>query len=252
MRNIREGESVNQRLSFLPGVDNSAAPNQRNLETDLDAANKLYAQNKFAEAATAVEKLIQGGSVSPALYFKLGNAHFKSGQIGRAVAAYQQAAVLSPRDPDIRANLQFARNQVQGPTVRPGFFQRALGTLSLNEWTWLGVASLWITFGLLILRQLKPNLTPALRIWILLAALTTLALGAGTGAALAVNPAGHIVVVTTRETTVRNSPFEESPAVFTVNDGAELRVVDHKNDWVQVMDGAKRFGWLKREVVFSL
>src|SRR5512137_1502266 len=59
-----------------------------------DAANRLYAQNKYSEAAAGYEQLIAAGSVSPALYFNLGNANFKSGQIGRALAAYRQAEAL--------------------------------------------------------------------------------------------------------------------------------------------------------------
>ena len=74
-----------------------------------DTANKLYEEGKFAEAAAAYESLVQSRQVSAALYFNLGNAWFKSGQIGRAIAAYRQAEQMTPRDPDLRANLQFAR-----------------------------------------------------------------------------------------------------------------------------------------------
>jgi tetratricopeptide (TPR) repeat protein len=221
------------------------------IEIDFDAANKLYAQNKFTEAAAAYQKLIEAGRVSPALYFNQGNAFFKSGQIGRAIAAYQQAAALTPRDPDIRANLQFARNQVQGPTVRTSILQRALGTLNLNEWAGLCVAGVWLTFGLLILGQLRPALAPALRNWTVIAALGALAGGVGAVVAFSNNPMRNTVIVTTHETTVRSSPFDESPAAFTANDGAELRVEDRKGDWLQVTDGIRRVGWVKRSAVVS-
>src|ERR1041385_7273277 len=52
-----------------------------------EAANKLYYEANFTNAAAAYEKLIQSGQGSPALYFNLGNAWFKSGQLGRAIAA---------------------------------------------------------------------------------------------------------------------------------------------------------------------
>ena len=93
------------------------ADNVVSIDAQFDAANKLFAQSKFADAATAYEHIIAAGSVSSALYFNLGNAHFKAGQLGRAIAAYRQAEELSPRDPDVRANVQFARNQVQGPRL---------------------------------------------------------------------------------------------------------------------------------------
>ncbi len=75
------------------------------------SANKLYEENKFAEAASAYQKLVESGKASSALFFNLGNALFKAGQIGRAIVAYREAEQLAPRDPDVRANLQFARNQ---------------------------------------------------------------------------------------------------------------------------------------------
>ena len=98
----------------------------------------MYAEGKFAEAATGYEKILQTGRVSPALYFNYGNAEFKSGNLGRAIAAYQRAARLAPHDAEVRANLDFARNQVSGPTQRESRWPRIagwLGALSLNEWT---------------------------------------------------------------------------------------------------------------------
>ena len=216
-------------------------------ETSFDSANRLYEQGKFAEAAAAYDQLRQAGRISPALYFNLGNACFKSGQIGHAVAAYRQAEKLTPRDPDIRANLQFAQNQVQGPTLRARFWQRGLGSLSLNEWTTLAALALWVTFGLLIARQIKPALTDSLRVWTWLAGSTLLALGVCLALAFTQHPTRHTAIVTTSEATVRNGPFDESPAAFTARDGAELRVLDQKNDWLQVTDGTRRIGWLKRD-----
>src|SRR5689334_7524861 len=102
---------------------------------DFDAANRLYEQGKFPEAAAAYEKIAQSGPASAAVYFNLGNARFKSGEAGRAVAAYREAERLAPRDPEVRANLQFVRNQVQGPTLKPRFAERWFGRLTVNEWT---------------------------------------------------------------------------------------------------------------------
>jgi tetratricopeptide (TPR) repeat protein len=214
-----------------------------------DAANRLYAQNKFPEAAAGYEQLIAAGSVAPALYFNLGNASFKSGQIGRAIAAYRQAGALTPRDPDVRANLQFARAQVSGPTLRANLLQRALGTLSLNEWTGLSAVALWITFVLLAWRQIRPPLATALRNWTWLAGAVALTLCVTVALAYLQDPARNSVIVAARETTVRNGPFDESPGAFTANDGAELRLLDRKDDWLQVTDGTRRIGWVKRDAV---
>lgn len=224
----------------LPAEDSSAA---------FDAANRLYAQNKFSEAAAGYEQLLTSGSISPALYFNLGNARFKSGEIGRAIMAYRQAETLTPRDPDVRANLKFARAQVTGPTLRASFLQQTLGTLSLNEWTGSSTVALWVTFSLLAWRQIRPSFAPALRNWTLLAATVALTLCVATALAFWQNPARDSVIVSAREATIRNGPFEESPSAFTANDGAEFLLLDRKDDWLQVTDGTRRIGWLKRDAV---
>jgi tetratricopeptide (TPR) repeat protein len=214
--------------------------------SSFESANRLYEERKFAEAAAVYEKILDTGQVSPALYFNLGNTFFKSGKNGRAILAYRQAAQLAPRDPDVRANLQFVRNQVEGPTLRNTRWQRALGTLSLDEWAALNGAGLWLTFGLLAAAQLRPAWKSALRNVTPIAGGATLLLAACLFSALSNNGSARIIVVTATEVTVRNGPLEESQSAFSAHDGAELQVLDHKDDWLQVSDGTRRIGWLKR------
>ena len=96
--------------------------------TDFSTANKLYAEGKFADAANTYENILKTGAQSPALLFNDANAEFKAGNLGRAITAYRRAALLAPRDTEIRANLQFVRNQVQGPAVRKGALVPHCGT----------------------------------------------------------------------------------------------------------------------------
>jgi tetratricopeptide (TPR) repeat protein len=217
-----------------------------------DAANRLYEEAKFSEAAAAYERLLQGGAVSEALYFNWGNAQFKAGHIGRAIAAYRQAEDLAPRDPDLRANLKFAREQVQGPTLRPGWRERLLGTLSLNEGSLLAAVALWFWLLLLVARQVKPSLRPPLRHLTLATALLTMLLGATLGLNLRARLSDQTAIVIANDVAVRNGPFEESPTAFTVRDGAELRVLDRKDDWLQVSADARRVGWTARRNVLVM
>jgi len=217
------------------------------IESAFDTANKLYAENKFTDAAAAYEKLTTAGTISPALYFNLGNAQFKAGQMGLAIAAYRRAETLAPRDPDLSANLRFARNQVQGPTIKSSAWQRWLGTMSVNEWTWLCVAGMWITFGLLIARQIKPSLAPALGNWTWLTTGSTAILCVCLALAFSQVDGQQVAIVKVADATIRNSPLDQSPSTFTAHDGAELRVLDSKDDWLQVTDDTRRIGWLKRD-----
>ena len=205
--------------------------------TAFESANKLYEEGKFTEAAAAYPKLLQSGQSSAALYFNLGNAFFKSGQIGRAIAAYRLAEQITPRDPDVRANLQFARNQTQGPTLAPSRWQRWLGRLTLNEWTVLAACALWLWLLLLAILQWRPALKPVLRAYVLCLAIATGLLCACVAATLHETRFTRVAVVITPDATVRYGPLAESPTSFTVNDGAELQVLDQKDEWLQVSAG---------------
>jgi tetratricopeptide (TPR) repeat protein len=215
--------------------------------TEFSAANDLYAQGKFADAAAAYQKAVQSGTVSAALYFNLGNAWFKSGQPGRALAAYREAQRLAPRDSDVRANLQFIRNQVQGPTMSPGALERTLGTLSVNEWTALTLLPFWICLLLLVAIQLRPAWQPALRGYAWASGIATVVLALCLAGALSATST-HRAVVVANEAQVRYGPLENSDNAITVHDGAEVNVLDHKDDWVLVSVG-DRNGWLKRDQV---
>jgi tetratricopeptide (TPR) repeat protein len=214
-----------------------------------EAANKLFYASKFPEAVAAYENILYSGQRSVALYFNLGNAYFKNGQIGKAIAVYREAERLTPRDPDVRANLQFARNQIQGPTLAPGHAQRVLGKLTLNEWTLLAAAALWLCFVILALREWRPNLKRSLRLYLFASALATVLLFACVAISWRESRSTRTAIALGRDVPVRRGPLEDASASFTVHDGAELRIVDQNNEWLQVTTDPSRIGWLRRDQV---
>lgn len=212
--------------------------------TDFSSANKYYAEGKFPEAASAYDKILQTGRQSPALWFNYAGAEFKCGHLGLAIAAYQRAALLAPRDPEIRANLQFVRNQVKGPTVRASRWQSWLGALTLNEGTVLTVALFWLLCGLLITRQLRPALIPKLKAATRLLAVVLIFSASVLGLQAANHFNAQTAVVIADGAVARSGPFDEAQSAFTAHDGAELPVLDRHGDWIQVADGAGQTGWL--------
>jgi tetratricopeptide (TPR) repeat protein len=219
---------------------------------EFNTANKLYAEGKFPEAAGAYEKILQSGEVSPALYFNYGNAEFKSGNLGRAIAAYRRAAQLAPRDAEVQANLDFARNQVQGPVLRETLWPRLarrLDVLTLNEWTGFTAVTLWLMFSLLAARQIRPALKAALGGLTRVVVAATILCCACLGVKAAVHFSKPIAVVVAPNAIARSGPFDEAQNAFTGHDGAELAVLDQKNDWWEVTDGSGRIGWLPQKEV---
>ena len=217
-----------------------------------DDANRFYEQGKYREAVVAYEALQTAGTRSAALWFNLGNAHFKAGHVGNAIAAYRRAEQLTPRDADVRANLEFARRQVSGPTLHSGWPQRIAATLTTNEWTVLAILPIWSWFALMIAGQFKPGWRPALRRWTWASGVCGLLAGGTLVLVLQQRLNEQTLVVNSRDTVVRAGPFEESPSAFTAADGAEFARHDAKGDWYQISDGNKPLGWLKTNAVVAV
>jgi uncharacterized protein YgiM (DUF1202 family) len=56
-------------------------------------------------------------------------------------------------------------------------------------------------------------------------------------------------VVIAGNVTARSGPFDDAQSAFTARDGAELSVLDRRDGWVQVADGAGKSGWLSTKQV---
>jgi tetratricopeptide (TPR) repeat protein len=221
-------------------------------EPDFESANRLYEKGDYAGAATAYQSLFQTGRASPALLFNLGNAYFKNGQVGKAIAAYRQAEELAPRDPDIRANLNFARGTVPGNTLRVSPLQRALRAVTLNEIGKFTALTVWALFLLLAAAQWRPDLKPSLRAFTISATILAVLASAWLAQALLDRASNRVAVVIAPTSAVRFGPLEESQISFNVRDGNELRVLSQKDRWLQVADPSNRTGWIPTNDIFRL
>ncbi len=122
----------------------------------VNAANALVEAGNTVEAIEIYESLLDRGAYDSSLFYNLGNAHMVGGQPAAAVPYYERAAALSPRDAEIRANLELAVAQAPtAQTVEPtGPLALAAGLtsswLSLDE-TAVLVAVLWFAVAILLL-----------------------------------------------------------------------------------------------------
>jgi tetratricopeptide (TPR) repeat protein len=217
---------------------------------NFDAANRLYEEGKFAEAAAAYGRLIDSGAASASVYFNRGNAFFRLGQTGRAIVCYRQAEQLAPRDRELRANLQIARTKARGgtPYAAPRW-RSLLGVLTLNEWALLTAAGAWALFIFLALMQWRVDLRAMLQKYAITAGAVVLIAGICLIVKLNADYFVQTAVVVIGETDVRNGPLDESLALFKVRDGAELEILDRKDGWLQVADAAQRTGWVRQDQI---
>jgi hypothetical protein len=209
----------------------------------------------YREAATLYAELA-GRTPNGRVLYDLGNARFRAGELGRAIAAYRRAERLLPRHRPTRANLAYARDLAPGggpgrephPAAAAFFFWHY--AMSLAETEAVAVLVFLALLGLLAARsfaaeeRLRRRLaTPAVAAGVLFAifALSSLAKLA--------DSAGGEGVIVAAEARVRSEPSGRAVDLFTLREGAEVRVATRSGGWTRVTAGADRRGWVESRAV---
>ena len=114
---------------------------------DMQHAEDLYRQGRFAAALGEYEELLQTYPNNPHLYYNIGNCYFKMGTLGLAAANYYRAFRLAPRDEDTRHNLTLVL-QSSGerfvPAGMPEILHKAFFGVTLSELKGIFFVSLWL------------------------------------------------------------------------------------------------------------
>ena len=166
------------------GEDLAAEPGtrQRTFIRALEMFDAAKTPHDYRESAALLESLLADGFHNGAVYYNLGNAYFRAGEYGRAIAAYRKAKPFRPRDPYLEANLRQALSVAPGrlPEPPPPWWTHVL------FWSgWLSFPAKAYTRSPLICwrlwRRARPRSATAAGYWIsaVLVALPVLAVDAG-------------------------------------------------------------------------
>jgi hypothetical protein len=229
-------------------------------------AAALYDAGHYDQAVLRYESLRGAGLASANLYFNLGNACFKAGQLGRAVLHYERARRLEPRDPDILGNLRFARNESRSPDAKAtGFWIWAAALrdyLTTGEWTLMATAGYWLAAAAVIASLWLPS-TPqwaGAKRWLRAPALAFAMLAvigsAGLGAKAAVETGSPAAIVVVKEVVVRFAPVDDAPRHFTAYEGQKLWITGERESsivgvtgWLEVERADGNKGWVPANTV---
>jgi len=224
----------------------------------VNAANRLYQAGNYDDTTRIYEQLLAQGIEDSTVYYNLGNAYYRKGDLGRAILNYQRAAQLSPRDPEIQANLALARSMADMPATleAPGPLG-ALANLS-SRWITLNESALlallfWFVAGFLFLAWRmtastgrRPILKYGAIIALVLLAFTTLSLGARIYAE-SNQPEGVVIAPVVA---VSSEPGEEYSTEFNLHSGTEVNLGETKGQWVQLaLPGSTIEGWIPLDAV---
>ncbi|MDI6738745.1 MAG: tetratricopeptide repeat protein [Candidatus Edwardsbacteria bacterium] len=212
--------------------------------------NQFYARNDYPAAIEAYMQALKGAP-NPVVHYNLGNAFFKSGQIGRAILEYQRARLLDPRDNDIRTNLRFVRSyRVDKNLSVPGPIADLLD--GVFHWLSYREAALLAALGIGLGALLVSLFIALRRRFLLYAAIIAFlpflygSIAAGVWQSFRGSKPAVVIVP---EVSALSGPGEDYKDIVLIHDGSEVSIRETRGDWLLVQLPGGVGGWVKRDAL---
>jgi tetratricopeptide (TPR) repeat protein len=207
-----------------------------------------YEEGRYAEAIEGYEAVAKRGLGSPELYYNLGNAYVKAGEIGKGMLNYARARALAPRDSAITANCLRAASMMKQPDAprQASALRRELDKLfalmTLKE-SFLVFFSIYYLIALLLVCMIM------VRRYRIIAIALVIVLGASL--VLTIPPLlekvredeqGAMVIAAVVD--VKKEPYAEAETAFPVYAGMKVYLFKEGVGWVKVQRPDGRSGWV--------
>lgn len=218
-----------------------------------DDANEAYKEGNYLLAISLYDSLNKAGYESENLYFNLGNAFYKTGDIGSSRFYYEKAKRLAPYSEDLNYNLDSIIvpstldrvSQAESKGVK-SVFNGVILSKSRNFWSWS--ALVLITFGFLSLiyffysqKHLMKKIAFYTGISSLIIGITSLVFSF---AQKDVMTSADRAIVMTASADVLSEPSENAQELFVLHEGTAVDIIDSNSEWIRVEVDNKQ-GWMK-------
>ena len=218
---------------------------------DAARADDLYRTGDYQGAIAQYEAVLSSGLASADLYYNLGNAYYRTDQMGPAVLNYCRALRLRPGMSDARENLALAESRTTDRiTVMPRLFlvrwiDALTQSLSPSGWRWVVVILLALLGAAVV--TLRLGRTRGLRkaglvVTLVAAMLWLVALLFTIRATVRYNDHAEAVVMRPA-VTVKSSPEQQSADKMVLHEGTRLTVSDSLAGWYKITIADGTSGW---------
>jgi len=216
-----------------------------------DQACDFYEAGDLVSARAGFEALLKTGVRNGAVYYNLGNCYYKQGEVGRAVANYRRALMLSPRDVDTEFNLDLVRSEVGFRDTTSAFGGGSIGEAPLRlasarEWQIVFYISYYLcALSVLAVLFLGGRArAAAARILIALVIVGACSLALSTHGRSRFKGGSDAVVVAGR-TEFMSGPGAAFEELVRLSDGVELRLRARSGIWVEAQLPTGEVGWVR-------
>lgn len=222
-----------------------------------EQANQLYIDGEYAAAITEYNKILQAGYHSAELYYNLGNAYFREGHLGQAIANYLRARRLDPRDDDILANLQFARQytidkiEITGQTILLDYINRFFDSFSLNEIAVVAALFYLLTAVFVLVRFIYRWYYMPTPIFVAVVVIFVIA-GIFTAVKVDRDVLTRKGVVLAEQVEVKSGPDEDFKSKFTAHAGLTFNIDREESGYYWVNFENRLKGWIRKQAATEI
>ncbi len=225
-----------------------------------EQANNAYAEGRYADALELYQEVLYAElpeDTRPAdsrlapVYYNIGNAYFKQGELAQAILAYERALRLKPNYKDAQYNLRFAQSRITDNITEQDFFLSSWARTvrnSLSEQTWrvlsIGLFILSLTGILLFLlhRTTWVRKTAFHTAW--LALLFALVTGLNASSLHRRDANRSEAIITQGVVNAKSSPDRSGTDLFTLHEGTKVTIRETLGEWVNIRVGQYE-GWIR-------
>lgn len=215
-------------------------------------ADSAYVQERYEQAISLYNKLLETGA-SASVYYNLGNAYYRTGDMAHAILAYERAYLMEPGDADIRFNLQLARTKTIDKIVPESemffitWFRQMIDWYSADQWG----RAVVVCFALFVV---------SLLLYFFAGHMLWRKVGFGVGVCtLILAVLFHIfayqqqqkllvrthAIVMSSSLTVKSTPSTSGTDLFVLHEGTKVEITDDTmKDWKEIRLADGKVGWV--------
>ena len=221
----------------------------------LDSANAAYSKGNFEKAITLYESIINKGQVSPEIYFNLGNAYYKSNNIGFAILNYERAKKLSPDDEDITVNLKLANQKTEDKIeVAPQLFLTAwkngiVDMMSEKGWSELCIVLIVLSLILFFIYIFTQNrhLKQLGFFGGMILIVSSIIIFFVAKHKYELTKAHSNAIITSATVTITGSPSEKGTKLFILHEGTKVEITEENGEWTEIKIANGNVGWVPQK-----
>jgi len=216
-------------------------------------ANELYSKEDYNGAIEIYENLVSSEKKSANIYYNLGNAYYKSGQIAPAILNYEKALKLTPNDKDIIYNLRIANEQTIDRIDKISefmlkiWFHSFTSVFSSNIWAYLSIITFILCLGIILFFLFGKVLFLKKMAFILAVFLIISSVFSFVAAKIQKGKIENSTeaIIFTPSVTVYSTPSENGTELFLLHEGTKIKIVEKIGTWhrIQIADGND--GWVE-------